>query len=162
MVAMRPPRLVTCDLQLTTHFGGLQVPVETDTALERALERVGDRWMLLIVDALLPGPRRFNELAEDVSGSSGASPSNRIAPNILSDRLRRLAAEAIVVARPYSRRPLRYTYELTANGRELAGVLRLLAGWAAGDGQGAEPLRHVDCGTPMETRWYCPTCARVV
>ena len=131
----------------------MPVETETDTALARALERVGDRWMLLIVDALLPGPRRFGELAEDVSG---------IAPNILSDRLRRLAAEAVVVARPYSRRPLRYTYELTANGRELAGVLRLLAGWAAGDAEGAEPLRHVDCGTPMEARWYCPTCARVV
>jgi len=129
------------------------VPVETDTALARALERVGDRWMLLIVDALLPGPRRFNELAHDVEG---------IAPNILSERLRRLGAEAIVVARPYSRRPLRYTYELTATGRELAGVLRLLAGWAAGSAEETEPLRHGDCGTPMEARWYCPTCARVV
>ena len=137
------------------------MPVETDTALARALERVGDRWMLLIVDALLPGPRRFNELAEDV-GSSEASPSNRIAPNILSDRLRRLVAEAIVVARPYSRRPLRYSYELTANGRELAGVLRLLAGWAAGTTEETDALRHADCGTPMEARWYCPTCARIV
>jgi DNA-binding HxlR family transcriptional regulator len=109
--------------------------------------------MLLIVDALLPGPRRFGELMEDVDG---------IAPNILSDRLRRLVAEAIVVARPYSRRPLRYTYELTANGRELAGVLRLLAGWAAGATEDTEPLRHGDCGTPMEARWYCPTCARTV
>jgi DNA-binding HxlR family transcriptional regulator len=138
------------------------VAVTTDTPLARALERVGDRWMLLIVDALLSGPRRFNELAEDVGGSTEASPSNRIAPNILSDRLRRLAAEAIVVARPYSRRPLRYTYELSANGRELAGVLRLLAGWAAGATEDTEPLRHGDCGTPMEARWYCPTCARTV
>jgi len=129
------------------------VPADTDTALARALERVGDRWMLLIVDALLPGPRRFNELGEDVAG---------IAPNILSDRLRRLAAEALVVARPYSRRPLRYSYELTANGRELAGVLRLLASWAAGSTEEDEPLRHADCGTPMEARWYCPTCARTV
>jgi len=128
------------------------VPVETDTALARALERVGDRWMLLIVDALLASPRRFNELADDVG----------IAPNILSDRLRRLGAEAIVVARPYSRRPLRYTYELTATGRELAGVLRLLAGWAAGSAEETEPLRHGACGTPMEARWYCPTCARTV
>lgn len=124
-----------------------------DGALARALERVGDRWMLLIVDALLAGPRRFSELLEDVDG---------IAPNILSERLRRLAAEAIVVARPYSRRPLRHSYELTANGRELAGVLRLLAGWAAGATEDAEPLRHIECGTPMEARWYCLTCARVV
>src|SRR5436309_3127272 len=99
--------------------------------------------MLLIVDALLAGPRRFNELADDVEG---------IAPNILSDRLRRLGAEGIIVARPYSRRPLRYSYELTGTGRELAGVLRLLASWAAGSTEEATPLRHPECGTPMEAR----------
>ena len=135
------------------HRGTQSPDVAANTPLARALERVGDRWMLLIVDALLPGPRRFSELMEDVGS---------IAPNILTDRLRRLAAEAIVVARPYSRRPLRYTYELTANGRELAGVLRLLAGWAAGTAEETEPLLHADCGTPMEARWYCPTCARTV
>lgn len=129
------------------------MPLRTENPLARALERVGDRWMLLIVDALLPGPRRFGELADDVEG---------IAPNILSDRLRRLGAEGIVVARPYSRRPLRFSYDLTATGRELAGVLRLLAGWAAGTAEEADPLRHAECGTPMEARWYCPTCARVV
>lgn len=129
------------------------MPASTDSALARALERIGDRWMLLIVDALLAGPRRFGELADDVDG---------IAPNILADRLRRLVAEAVVVARPYSRRPVRYSYELTANGRELAGVLRLLASWAARSPEEAEALRHADCGTPMEARWYCPTCARVV
>ena len=56
--------------------------------LEAALERVGDRWSLLIVEALLDGPRRFNELGEAVAG---------IAPNILTDRLRRLERERIVV-----------------------------------------------------------------
>jgi DNA-binding HxlR family transcriptional regulator len=127
--------------------------VQTENPLARALERVGERWMLLVVDALLAGPRRFNELADDVDG---------IAPNILSDRLRRLVADGVVVARPYSRRPLRFSYALTATGRELAGVLRLLAGWATGATEGADPLRHAECGTPMEARWYCPTCARVV
>jgi DNA-binding HxlR family transcriptional regulator len=45
--------------------------------------------------------------------------------------LRRLAAEGVLVARPYSRRPPRAVYELTADGRELAGALRELAGWGA-------------------------------
>jgi DNA-binding HxlR family transcriptional regulator len=125
----------------------------SERPLARALERVGDRWMLLIVDALLPGSRRFNELVDDVEG---------IAPNILSDRLRRLVGDGIVVARPYSRRPVRFSYDLTATGHELAGVLRLLAGWATRTGEESDPVRHADCGTPMEARWYCPTCARVV
>lgn len=123
------------------------------TALEEAMARVGDRWMLLIVDALLAGPRRFNDLQSEVAG---------IAPNILSDRLRRLERDGIVVSRPYSRRPLRMSYDLTAAGRELAGALRLLAHWGSARSGDVEAPRHGACGTPMEARWYCPTCDRVV
>ena len=123
-----------------------------ETALGAALERIGERWALLVVDALLEDPKRFNELLDLVPG---------IAPNILSQRLKHLEREAILLARPYQRRPVRYSYELTAAGRELAGALRLLAQWGArGSGQAA--LRHATCGSPLEARWYCPTCARVV
>lgn len=121
--------------------------------LAAALERVGDRWSLLLVEALLPGPRRFNELTEAVSG---------IAPNILADRLRRLESERVLRATPYSQRPPRFVYELTPEGAELAGALRLLADWGSRVSQDAEPLRHAACGTPMEARWYCPTCERAV
>ena len=123
------------------------------TALALALDRVGDRWSLLLVEALLAGPRRFNELSEAVPG---------IAPNILSDRLRRLERGGILVATPYSRRPVRMEYALTADGRELAGALRLLADWGATRGGEGEPLRHDVCGTPLEARWHCPTCNRTV
>jgi DNA-binding HxlR family transcriptional regulator len=122
------------------------------TALESALERIGERWALLVVDALLDGPKRFSDLQETVPG---------IAPNILSQRLKHLEREAIIVARPYQQRPLRLSYELTAAGRELAGALRLLAQWGA-RGSGEAALRHATCGSPLEARWYCPTCARVV
>ena len=122
--------------------------------LARALERVGDRWMLLLVQALLDGPCRFNDLQETVPG---------IAPNILSERLKRLERESLVVARPYSTRPPRLAYELTGAGMELAGSLRLLAQWGARHSGGqTDPPRHQACGTPMEARWYCPTCDRSV
>ena len=123
------------------------------TALAAALDRVGDRWSLLLVGSLLGGSRRFNELGEAVPG---------IAPNILSDRLRRLERSGIVVATPYSRRPVRMEYALTVDGRELAGALRLLADWGAQRGGTGEPLRHAACGTPLEARWHCPTCDRPV
>lgn len=128
-------------------------PDRTPSPLDAALSRVGDRWSFLLVEALLQGPRRFNELQEGVGG---------IAPNILTDRLRRLERASVVRATPYSERPLRHEYELTADGLELAGVLRLLATWGARDAEDAEPLRHATCGTPMEAQWYCPTCARTV
>jgi len=120
--------------------------------LGAALERVGDRWSLLLVEALLPGPRRFNELGDAVGG---------IAPNILTDRLRRLEAEHVLRSRPYSERPPRVVYELTAEGQELAGALRLLADWGSRGGD-AEPIHHAACGTPVEARWFCPTCDRSV
>ena len=125
----------------------------SQTPLAAALERVGDRWSLLLIEALLEGPRRFGELSEVVAG---------IAPNILSERLKRLEAERILRATPYSDRPPRFTYALTAEGLELAGVLRLLADWGSRGSAHAEPMRHALCGTPVEARLWCPTCARPI
>jgi DNA-binding HxlR family transcriptional regulator len=130
------------------------VPAATaSSALGIALDRVGDRWSLLIVEALLPGSRRFNELGETVAG---------IAPNILSERLRRLERAGILVATPYTKRPVRMEYALSADGRELAGALHLLADWGVRRGGPGEPLRHEACGTPLEARWHCPTCGSLV
>lgn len=122
------------------------------TPLESALDRVGDRWSLLVVDALLEGPRRFGELRNALPG---------IAPNILTDRLRRLERERILVSTAYTTRPPRMEYRLTGDGRDLASALRLLADWGSRR-TGGEPLRHDRCGTAIEARWFCPTCAIAV
>src|SRR5215211_681550 len=92
-------------------------PERVRSPLEAALDRVGDRWSLLLVEALLDGPQRFGSLSDSVPG---------IAPNILTDRLRRLERERIVVATPYQQRPPRMSYALTADGGDLASALRLL------------------------------------
>ena len=119
--------------------------------LADALERVGDRWTLLVVAALLEGPKRFNELQAELEG---------IAPNVLSARLKALTEQALVLAQPYSERPPRFAYELSESGRELAGALRLLADWGA-RAAGGEPSRHDACGGVLEARWYCPACGTV-
>lgn len=121
--------------------------------LADALAAIGDRWTLLVVAALLDAPRRFGELQEEVRG---------IAPNVLSQRLRALERNALVVARPYTQRPPRFVYELSAAGQELAGALRLLAGWGARNAEGASAPRHAACGTPIQARWWCPTCEQPV
>ena len=118
-----------------------------------AAEQVGDRWTLLVVGALLEGPQRFGELAEGVPG---------IATNILTKRLKHLERAGLVVARPYSRRPPRVEYHLTAEGQELADALRLLAAWGARSSGGEDPRQHDVCGTAMEMTWHCPTCERDV
>lgn len=129
------------------------------TALADALGRVGDRWSLLVVAALLAGPRRFGDLLDELDG---------LAPNILSRRLAHLEAEGLVVGEPYSRRPVRHAYRLTAAGADLAGALRMLAHWGAVHGA-ARPehgdggmLAHARCGTALDARWFCPTCEDVV
>ena len=104
-----------------------------------------------MVEALLDGPRRFGELQTAVAG---------IATNVLTQRLRSLEATRVVVARPYSTRPPRVAYELSSAGRELAGALRLLAQWGADTQTTATPA-HALCGTPLEARWWCPTCDRM-
>lgn len=120
--------------------------------LAEALRRVGDRWTLLVVDALRTGPLRYGEIESAVSG---------IAPNVLARRLRDLEAEGLVVATPYQQRPVRMSYGLTAAGAELADALEVLRHWGArqrGGGSGS----HDVCGTQLELRRWCPTCRRVV
>jgi DNA-binding HxlR family transcriptional regulator len=121
--------------------------------LAEALARVGDRWTLLVVEALLTGPGRFSDLLGQIPG---------LAANILSDRLKRLERDGLLIARTYSERPPRAAYHLTAEGQELAGALRLLAYWGTGHADPAQAPRHPACGTPVEARWYCPTCDHLV
>ena len=58
---------------------------DESSPLAQALASVGDRWTLLVVEALLAGPRRFNDLLAQIPG---------LAANILSERLKRLEREA--------------------------------------------------------------------
>lgn len=125
--------------------------------LTEATDRIGDRWTLLVVDALLAGPLRFGQVSDAVDG---------IAPNVLTKRLRQLEADGVVRSVPYSERPLRVVYELSDAGRELAGAVALLTSWGqrqVGSGHtGAEHIAHRTCGTTLETRLWCPTCDRPV
>jgi DNA-binding HxlR family transcriptional regulator len=135
------------------HRAGRRTRPGAPLALQWAVELLGDRWSLLVVDALLAGPRRFSELGELVEG---------VAPNILTKRLRALEQAGLVHATPYQRRPPRFQYQLTERGHELADVLTTLQSWGSRHGERGDPARHPPCGTALETRPYCPTCDRVV
>lgn len=126
---------------------------QPEPALVRAVERVGDRWVLLIVAGLLDGPRRFGDLGDGLG----------VAPNILTARLRQLEEDGLIVARPYNQRPVRHEYALTGPGRELAATLAHLSEWGARrrGGPSTAPF-HSRCGTTLEVRPWCPTCDRTV
>jgi DNA-binding HxlR family transcriptional regulator len=85
----------------------------------RALERVGDRWTLLVIRDLLTGAKRFSDLADSLGG---------ITPKTLSQRLRELEDAGLVTAdREPGRREVRYG--LTPAGADLAPVVDALGGW---------------------------------
>ena len=122
-------------------------------ALDAAARRIGDRWSLRVIGALLDGEHTFGELAQAVDG---------IAPTILTARLRALQRLSLVTAVPYERRPPRMRYSLTEPGRRLGGALASLAEWGAGR-EGHGPARvHDSCGSAVEDRPWCPTCERIV
>lgn len=88
--------------------------------LARALDLVGDRWTLLIVRELLIEPRRFSELRTGLFG---------IATNLLSDRLRRLEADA-VIERSLGAPDEGTRYALTPRGEALRPVVEELIRWS--------------------------------
>ena len=90
-----------------------------DCSIARALEIVGERWTLLIVRDAFLGRTRFEQFQESLG----------IARNVLADRLNRLVDEGIFERVPYSERPLRHEYRLTAKGRELNVALTGLRQW---------------------------------
>ncbi|NUP36384.1 MAG: helix-turn-helix transcriptional regulator, partial [Streptomyces sp.] len=99
-------------------------------AVARALDVVGDRWVLLIVRELLAlGPSRYADLRRGLPG---------IATNLLADRLKAMEAAGLV-ERHDAPPPVGATlYRLTGRGRELRGVVRALAEWGL-EGMGGGP-----------------------
>lgn len=87
-----------------------------------ALDLVGDRWALLVVRELMPGPKRYTDLVEHLPG---------IGTNILASRLRDLETAGLVEKRTLPPPAASRVYQLTDYGRELRSVLRELAVWGA-------------------------------
>jgi DNA-binding HxlR family transcriptional regulator len=83
--------------------------------LARGLDVIGDRWVLLIVRELLPGPRRYGELYTGLPG---------IATNLLVDRLRMMEDNGLLVRTPDDR------YALTEWGEGLRDVVYAIGRWA--------------------------------
>jgi DNA-binding HxlR family transcriptional regulator len=85
----------------------------------RALEVIGERWSLLVVRDLLPGPRRFTDLARSL---------NPITPTRLTDRLRRLEAAGVIEREP-AETGREVWYRLTDAGRGLEPAIDELTFW---------------------------------
>jgi DNA-binding HxlR family transcriptional regulator len=87
----------------------------------RAVELIGRRWSGAVIQVLLRGKLRYAELR-------GAIPD--ITDRMLSERLRELEDEGIVVRRVVPETPVRVEYELTEKGRALEAALTAIGQWA--------------------------------
>ena len=90
--------------------------------IPRALDRVGERWALLIVRELVLGPKRFTDFKTGLPNAS---------PNVLSQRLRELEQDGVVRRRKLPPPAAARVYELTEWGLELEPVLSALGRWGA-------------------------------
>jgi len=98
--------------------------------LARALDVVGERWSLLVIRELMPGPRRYSDLLDGLPG---------IGTNVLADRLRNLQDHAIVTRHTLPPPAAVTVYELTEAGRELGPSLAALRRWGARYAPPSEP-----------------------
>ena len=90
-------------------------------AVSEVLQRIGDKWSLLVVRRLGDGPLRFNELRAAVGG---------ISQKMLTTTLRTLERDGFVTRTVFPTIPPRVDYELTELGRELEVPVKGLAEWA--------------------------------
>jgi DNA-binding HxlR family transcriptional regulator/putative sterol carrier protein len=107
-------------------------------ALARALDVAGDRWTLLIVRELAPGPRRFTDLLDGLPG---------VSRKLLTERLRMLERDGIVARSELPPPAARQVYELTEDGHDLATAMAPMIAW------GARRLGDRQAGDSFRARW---------
>ncbi len=106
--------------------------------LARALDVAGDKWTLLILRELVPGPRRFTDLIDGLPG---------ISRKLLTDRLRALESDGVVRREELPPPAARQVYVLTGDGRDLASAMAPLIAW------GARRLGERAPGDSFQARW---------
>jgi DNA-binding HxlR family transcriptional regulator/putative sterol carrier protein len=107
-------------------------------ALARALDVVGDRWTLLIIRELRPGPRRFTDLVDGLPG---------ISRKLLTERLRDLERDGLIARSDLPPPAARQVYELTEDGRDLATAMAPLIAW------GSRRIGERGPGETFRARW---------
>lgn len=94
---------------------------DQDCPTRLALDRIADKWTVLIVGSLAMGTRRFGELRREITG---------ISPKVLTQKLRELERDGIITRKIYATIPPKVEYRLTPLGQTLIGLLDSIRVWA--------------------------------
>src|SRR6476661_2497384 len=100
--------------------GNLHVPGDCH-AVSEVLDRIGDKWSVLVVVMLGDGPKRFNELRRAIAS---------ISQRMLTLTLRGLERDGLVTRTMFPTIPPRVDYELTELGCSLLTPVNALGAWA--------------------------------
>lgn len=85
------------------------------------LDRIANKWTVLVLGLLVAGPQRFNVLRRSVEG---------LTQKVLSQRLKELERDGLVHREARATVPVTVEYSLTPLGRTLVGTLDVLRAWA--------------------------------
>lgn len=85
------------------------------------LDRIGDKWSVLVVLSLADGARRFTELRDSIGG---------VTPKVLTQTLRAMERDGLLTRKIFAEVPPRVEYALTPLGRSLDGPIRAITDWA--------------------------------
>jgi DNA-binding HxlR family transcriptional regulator len=120
MVTIEPPQLFgrLRASRASVSGGDLFNP---DCATRLVLDRIGDKWTVLVVLLLSDGPMRFSELR----GRLGS-----VAPKVLTQTLRRIERDGLVTREIFAEVPPRVEYTLTDLGRSLTEPISVIGDWA--------------------------------
>ena len=92
-----------------------------DPGIRAVLDRLGDKWSLLVIVELTHGPLRFRQLQRAVGG---------ISQRMLTLTVRRLERDGLVRRTVYPTVPAQVDYRLTEMGASLTHLLKALADWS--------------------------------
>ncbi|TCT12886.1 HxlR family transcriptional regulator [Natranaerovirga pectinivora] len=88
---------------------------------ERAFQLLGKRWSGLIIRTLLDGKKRFSDILQAIPNMS---------PRMLTERLKELENEELIIRTVYPEVPIRVEYELTEKGKNLKASMDAIQEWA--------------------------------
>ena len=94
---------------------------DPDCPTRVVLDRIGDKWTVLVIGALIDGPLRFTAVRQRVGG---------VAPKVLTQTLRAMERDGLLTRTVFAQVPPRVDYALTDLGVSLGGPIAVLTDWA--------------------------------